>query len=80
MFRDRLFFTYLVLTVLGLHCCAGFSVVLENGGYSLVVVRGLLTVGASFVAEHGLSSSSACAIFLDKGMNLCPLHCQVDSY
>ena len=77
MFRDRLFFTYLVLTVLGLHCCAGFSVVLENGGYSLVVVRGLLTVGASFVAEHGLSSSSA--IFSDKGMNLCPLHCQVDS-
>ena len=34
---------FLVLAVLGLHCCAG---------YSLVVARGLLAVVASLVLEH----------------------------
>ena len=38
-------FVYLCLAVLGLCCCAGFS---------LVVVRGLLTVAASCVVEPGL--------------------------
>ena len=38
---------------LGLCCCAGFSLVVESRGYSLVVVRGLLTVVASLV-EHRL--------------------------
>ena len=27
---------YLFLTVLGLHCCAGFSIVLASGDYSLL--------------------------------------------
>ena len=40
------------LVVLG--CCAGFSLVVANGGNSLVVVHGLLIVVASLVAEHGL--------------------------
>ena len=35
---------------------------------------------ASLVLEHGLSCSAACGIFLDQGLNLCPLHWQVDSY
>ena len=31
----------------------GFSVVTASGGYSLVVVQGLLIEVASFVVEHG---------------------------
>ena len=30
------------MAVLGLHCCAGFSLVEANGGYSLVVMGRLL--------------------------------------
>ena len=29
---------------------------------------------------HELSCSTACGIFLDQALNLCPLHSQVDSY
>ena len=32
----------------------GFSLVAASGGYSLIVVCGLLIVIASLVAEHGL--------------------------
>ena len=45
-------FTY--LTVLGLLCCTGFSLVAGNRGHSLVVARGLLMVVASLVVEHRL--------------------------
>ena len=46
------------LTVLSLHCCAGFSLVAESGGYSPVAVLGLLTVAfcSSQALEPGLSS------------------------
>ena len=44
-------FIYLFLTVLGLHCCAGFSFVSASRGYSLVV-HWLLIVVASLVVEH----------------------------
>ena len=47
-------FIYLFLTMLGLHCCVGFSLVVESGGYSLVAVHRLLITGASLVAEHSL--------------------------
>ena len=33
----------------------------------------------SVVAVHGLSCSTACGIFLDEGLNLCPLNWQLDS-
>ena len=49
-----LFGLFLFLVVLGLCCCVGFSLVAANGGYSLVVVCGLLTVVASLVAEYRL--------------------------
>ena len=45
---------YLVLAVLRLHRYMSFSLVVETGGYSLVVVRWLLTAVASLVAEHRL--------------------------
>ena len=41
------------MAALGLRCCAGLSLVVASGGYS-VAVRGLLTAVASLVAEHGL--------------------------
>ena len=68
----------------------GFLVA-ASGGYYLDVVLGLLIALASLVAEqipglqgsvvvvHGLSCPAACAIFLDQGLNQCPLHWQADS-
>ena len=46
--------TYLFLSVLGLHCCTGFSSAEANGRYSPVAVNRLLIVVASLVMEHGL--------------------------
>ena len=45
----KIFFFFLIiyLAVLGLHCCEGFSLVVVNGGSSLVAV-------ASLVETHGL--------------------------
>ena len=40
--------------VLGLHCCTGFSLAVESGGDSLVVICGLLIPGTSPLAEHVL--------------------------
>ena len=50
-FLVRFFF---FLAVLGLHCCPGFFLVVVNGGYSLVVVHGLLIAVAFLVAGHRL--------------------------
>ena len=44
-------FVHLFLAVLGLGCCAGFSLVVASGGYSQVAMRGLLTVVSSLVAK-----------------------------
>ena len=49
------------LAVLGLHCCTGFSSVIESRGYSPVSVNGLLIAEASLVAEHRLQDSSDCS-------------------
>ena len=48
------FCIYLFLAALDLHCILGFSLVVENRGYSLVVVCWLLIAVASLVAEHEL--------------------------
>ena len=45
---------------------------------SVVVACGLQSTG-SVVVAHGLSCSVACGIFLDQGLNPCPLHWQADS-
>ena len=53
------FITYLfiyLLAVLGLCCHAGFSLVAESRGCSLVVVHRLLIAVASLVADHTLST------------------------
>ena len=59
---------YLFLAVLGLHCCMGFSIVVESWGYS------------SFSAWAGLSSCSVvCGIFEAQGLNPRLLHWQAHS-
>lgn len=40
----------------------GFSLIAENGGYSLVAMLRLLIAVASFVAEHRLESVQASAV------------------
>ena len=45
-------FNYSFMVVLCLRC-TGFSLVLVNSGYSVVVVRGFLTAVAPLVVEQG---------------------------
>ena len=45
---------HLVLTALGLCCCAGFSLGVESGVSSLVAEHELLTAVAPLVVEQGL--------------------------
>ena len=61
-------------------CCFGpaFSSCSEQG-LPFVVVRWLLVVVASLIAEHWFSCSTAYGIFPNQGSNLCPLHWQADS-
>ena len=47
-------FYFLFLAVLGLGCCASFSLVATSGSYSQVVAFRLLIAVASLMAEHGL--------------------------
>ena len=55
---------YFFLAVPGLHCCAGYSIVVEkNVGYSLVAVCGLLVALASRCREQALG----CADFSNYG-------------
>ena len=42
-----------IFAALGLHCYTGFSLVAASGGYSLVMMCGLLIVVASLVVELG---------------------------
>ena len=50
----------------------------RGGGFSHCGARSPGCAG-SVVAAHGLSCSTACGIFPDRGSNLCLLHRQVDS-
>ena len=57
----------MLLSALGLRCCAGFSLIEVNRGYSPDVVSGLLMVAVSLVAEHGpwgprASVAAACGL------------------
>ena len=54
----------LFLAVLGLCCCAGFSLVAESGGYSLAAVQGLLPAVTSLVAECGLQACGLQCLWL----------------
>lgn len=56
-FYTYLFFFFLFPAVLGLHCCACFSLVAATKGCSLVAEHRLLIMGAALVAEHRLSGT-----------------------
>ena len=83
-----------ILAALGLCCCLqAFSSCSKWGLlFSCLEARRLLIAGASLVAEHELygawasvvvvhrlSCPVAHEIFLDQGLNLCPLHWKMDS-
>ena len=56
-------FIYLFWSVLGLHCCTGFSLVVASRCYSLATVRMLLIEMASLLMEHrllGCTGFSSC--------------------
>ena len=70
----------------GLCCYAGFFLVLVSWcyswlgstGFSLMWLLLLQSVG-SVVLVLGFTCSEGCGIFLDQGLNPCPLHWQEDS-
>ena len=45
---------WIFLAVLGLHCCADFSLAVASRGYSVTAVRRYLIAEASLVSEDGL--------------------------
>ena len=49
-----IYFIYLFLAALGLHCCTQAFSSCGERGLLFIVVRGLLNVVASLVVEHGL--------------------------
>ena len=51
--KNIYFFRFFSLTWLRWVCRADFSLAVASGGYSPVVVRGLLIAVSSLVAEHG---------------------------
>ena len=52
--KNNFVYSFTYLAALGLRCCTGFSLVVASMVCSLVVLHGLLTAGASLVAEHRL--------------------------
>ena len=50
---NNFIYSFYFLTVLGLHCCVGFSLVATSKGYSLTEVCGFLSTVSS-LSEHRL--------------------------
>ena len=75
----------LFLVALGLRCCARALSRLGKQGLLFIEVLGLLIASVSLlvalrlyshgsvIVVHGVSYSKACGIFLDQGLNPCPL-------
>ena len=80
------FLFYLFLAVLGLHCCSWTLSSFDKWRLFFSAVYKLLIAVASLVAQHKLqahasvavmhwlSCFASCGIFLDQGLNPCPLH------
>ena len=77
-----------VLAAHGLSTCSSRAKYLQLTG-SVLAAHGLSTCSSrarylqltgSVLVAHRLSWPAACGIFLDQGLNLCPLHWQADSY
>ena len=89
LFLKIVYFLWLCWVFVAVH---RLSLGAASGGCSLVAVRGLLTVAASPVAEHGpwgawasvvvargFGCPAACEILPHQASNSCLLHWQVDS-
>ena len=63
-------FIYLYLTVLGLHCSTGFSLVVASRSFSLAVVQQLLIVLVFLGVEHRLWDPGA-SVVAARGCNSC---------
>ena len=50
------------------------------GVWTLVVINARVLELKQWLQPTGFSYSEACGIFLDQGLNPCPLHWQADSY
>ena len=64
------FLLFYLRSVLGLHYCTGFSLVVAIGGYSPVAGHRLLIAVASLAAEHGPWGAPASAIAA-RGLSSC---------
>ena len=63
---------YLLLAVLDLCCCLGFTLLVVSRGYSLVAACGLFIAAAPLVAEHGHMGFSSCGSWaLEHRLNSC---------
>ena len=58
-----------ILTVLGLCCCAGFSLVEMSRGYSTDAMLRLLIAVVSLVAKHGLQGALASVVVASRLQN-----------
>ena len=66
------YFIYLFLAVLGLPCCAGFSLVVASRAYSLVAVYRFLTAEATGTWALGCKGFSSCGSWaLEHRLNSC---------
>ena len=68
-------FGYAGSSLLHAGCCRERSYALRCMGFSLWCLL-LLWSTASIVVAHGLCCCQACGIFLEQGLNLCPLNWQ----
>ena len=85
---NHLFFFFLLLAVLSLHCCLWAFSNCDKWGLLFIVGCRLLISVASLLMEHGLQGSVAvahrlscpeeCGIFPDQGSNPCPLCLQAE--
>ena len=55
-------FYFLLMAVLGLCCCTGFSLVAASGGYSPVALQELLTAAAPLVCSTGSRAQASAAV------------------
>ena len=74
-----------LFAALGLGCASGVSLGVVSRGSSVAVVASLAEehrlqgMWAAAVVAHGLSCPMACGIFLEQGLDPCPLPCQANS-
>ena len=66
LFVCLLIYLFLFLAVLGLRCCAGFSLAVASGACSRIVVHRLLIAVPSLVGEHRLWGAWASVVVVHR--------------